>query len=345
MSPSSAVLVTGGAGYIGSHTMVELLLAGFNVVCLDNFCTSTPEVVRRVERLGGRAVRLIEGDVRDPAALERAFSVMPISAAVHFAALKAVAQSVASPLDYYDNNVTGTLQLLRQCQRRGVRRVVFSSSATVYGAPPALPYTEDMPLAPINPYGATKAAVEQVLRDLCASDPHMSAVCLRYFNPIGAHPSGLIGEDPRGVPNNVFPIITQVAIGARPHLSVFGDDWPTTDGTGVRDYVHVVDLAIGHVRALQFSAAHSGFVALNLGTGRGTSVLELVGCFEKATGRRVPFRIRSRRAGDLAAYWAGVDRAHGILGWRATRTVHDMCKDGWRWQQANPEGYRSQGSG
>ena len=339
MGTRSCVLVTGGAGYIGSHTLVELLAAGHDVVCLDNFSNSAPEAVRRVERICERTVHFVEGDVRDSSALERAFTTAPVSAVMHFAGLKAVADSEANPLDYYDNNVVGTLQLLRACQRFGVRRFVFSSSATVYGVPQALPYTEDMPLAPMNVYGATKATVERILRDLCAADSRMRVVCLRYFNPIGAHPSGLIGEDPRNTPNNVFPIITKVAIGARPHLSVFGDDWPTIDGTGVRDYIHVVDLALAHLRALQFSADHPGLTAVNLGTGRGTSVLELVRAFEQATGRRVAYRIEGRRAGDLAAYWAAVDLAQELLGWRATRTVQEMCADGWRWQQANPNGY------
>jgi UDP-glucose 4-epimerase len=252
-----------------------------------------------------------------------------------------VAESVADPLAYYENNVVGSLNLLRACCRNGVRCFVFSSSATVYGVPTKLPYTEDMALAPINPYGATKAAVEQLLRDVCASDSQMRAVCLRYFNPVGAHPSGLIGESPRSAPNNLFPIMLQVATGLRDHLAVFGDDWPTVDGTGVRDYLHVVDLALGHVRALQYGAAHPGFLAVNLGTGRGTSVLELVRAFEQATGRRLPFRIQGRRPGDLAQYWAAVDLAQRVLGWRATRTLHDICADGWRWQQANPRGYVS----
>jgi UDP-glucose 4-epimerase len=344
MNSGSYVLVTGGAGYIGSHTLVELLAAGFKVVCLDNFCNSSAEALKRVERISGDSVYLVEGDVRDPGALQRAFQVAPISAVVHFAGLKAVADSVLRPLDYYDNNVTGSLQLLRACQRFGVGRFVFSSSATVYGVPQALPYTEDMPLAPINPYGATKAAVEQMLRDLCRSNPHMCAVCLRYFNPIGAHPSGLIGEDPRDTPNNVFPIMLQVAAGSRERLSVFGNDWPTVDGTGVRDYLHVVDLAAGHVRALQYSANHPGFIAINLGTGRGTSVLELLQAFELATGQHLPYRIEGRRPGDLPQYWASVDLAEETLEWRATHTVREMCADGWRWQQANPHGYSATGT-
>ncbi|HEX4598466.1 MAG TPA: UDP-glucose 4-epimerase GalE [Burkholderiaceae bacterium] len=339
MSTRTHVLVTGGAGYIGSHTIVELLGSGFDVVCLDNFCNGSDEALKRVERISGRAVQLVEGDVRDAGGLQRAFEAAPISAVVHFAGLKAVADSVQRPLEYYDNNVSGSVQLLRACQRFGVRRFIFSSSATVYGVPQALPYTEDMALAPINPYGATKAAVEQMLRDVCGSDREMCAVCLRYFKPIGAHPSGLIGEDPRGTPNNIFPIVLQVAAGRRDHLSVFGNDWPTVDGTGVRDYLHVVDLAAGHVRALQYTADHPGFIAINLGTGSGTSVLELVRNFELATGQRLACRIEARRPGDLPQYWASVDLAQKTLRWRARRTVQDMCSDGWRWQQANPRGY------
>jgi UDP-glucose 4-epimerase len=334
------VLVTGGAGYIGSHTMLELLASGFEVVCIDNFCNSLPEAIRRVEQLAGRSLRLVEGDIRNEAVLNQAFASAPISAVVHFAALKAVAESVARPLDYYDNNVGGTVALLRACQRVGVHRFVFSSSATVYGVPEHLPLTEDMRLSAVNPYGATKIAVEQMLRDACNAEPRMSVVSLRYFNPIGAHESGRIGEDPRDVPNNVFPLISQVAIGRRERLSVFGNDWPTPDGTGVRDYVHVVDLAQGHVRALQFSQSRAGFVPINLGTGRGTSVLELVGAFERASGCAVPYAITARRAGDVAACWADASRARELLDWVAERSLEQMCADGWRWQQANPQGYR-----
>ena len=335
------VLVTGGAGYIGSHTILELLASGFEVTCIDNFCNSVPEALRRVERIAGRPVHLVEGDIRDEAALSRAFSSAPISAVIHFAALKAVGESVARPLDYYDNNVGGTIALLRACQRASVRRIVFSSSATVYGVPERLPLTEDMPLSAVNPYGATKIMVEQILRDACGADPQMSVVSLRYFNPIGAHESGLIGEDPRDIPNNVFPLVCQVAVGRRERLSVFGADWPTADGTGVRDYIHVVDLARGHVRALPYSESHRGFIAINLGTGRGTSVLELVHAFERVSGRAVPHSVTGRRAGDVAACWADPSLARELLGWTAERTLDQMCADGWRWQQANPDGYRS----
>jgi UDP-glucose 4-epimerase len=339
-SGSTAVLVTGGAGYIGSHTIVELLGAGLRVVCVDNFCNSAPEALRRVERIAGRPVDLVEGDIRDAATLKRAFAAAPVEAVIHFAALKAVGESVARPLEYYDTNVAGTLALLQACRRAGVGRFVFSSSATVYGIPQRLPLTEDMPLSAVNPYGATKVAVEQMLRDLCAADPAMSVVSLRYFNPIGAHPSGLIGEDPRDTPNNLFPFISQVAIGRRPQLSVFGDDWPTPDGTGVRDYIHVMDLAQGHVQALQFSRRSRGFAPINLGTGGGTSVLELMRAFERACGRPIPYRIVGRREGDVAACWADASRARQLLDWAAARTVDQMCADGWRWQQANPDGYR-----
>ena len=337
----AAILVTGGAGYIGSHTLVELLAAGHDVVCVDNFSNSSPEALRRVERITGRQVLRVDGDIRDGALLQVAFAAAPIEAVIHFAALKAVGESVSRPLDYYDNNVSGTISLLHACRNAGVKRFVFSSSATVYGIPDKLPLTEDMPLSAVNPYGATKLMIEQMLRDLCAADPAMSVVSLRYFNPIGAHASGLIGEDPRDIPNNLFPFITQVAIGKRERLSVFGSDWPTRDGTGVRDYIHVVDLALGHVSALGHCARSAGFTPINLGTGRGTSVLELVKAFEQATGRTVPYQILGRRAGDVAECYADAGLASRLLQWQATRDLKQMCADGWRWQQTNPDGYRS----
>ncbi len=345
MSPHSVrqrVLVTGGAGYIGSHTLIELLAAGFDAVCLDNFSNSSPEALCRVEAIAGRPVPLVEGDIRDSALLDRLLAEQKIDAVIHFAAFKAVGESVARPLEYYDNNIGGTLALLQACQRAGVKRFVFSSSATVYGVPDRLPLTEDAPIRAVNPYGATKVMVEQILRDVCVADPEFSAVALRYFNPVGAHESGLIGEDPADTPNNLFPFITQVAIGKRAQLSVFGQDWPTPDGTGVRDYIHVVDLAAGHVAALGFAAGHPGFMPINLGTGRGTSVLELVTAFERATGTRVPYVIAPRRPGDIAACWADPSLAQSLLGWSARRGVEQMCADGWRWQSRNPEGYRSQ---
>lgn len=339
-SSSPSVLVTGGAGYIGSHTMVELLNAGHSVVCLDNFSNSAPEAIKRVQKITGRQVTLVEGDIRDTDALEVLLSQRPIDRVVHFAALKAVGESVAKPLAYYDNNVAGTLSLLAACQRAGVRRFVFSSSATVYGNPQKLPLTEDAPLSAVNPYGATKLMVERILEDLCRADPQFSAVSLRYFNPVGAHDSGTIGEDPRDIPNNLFPFITQVAVGKRPQLNVFGKDWPTRDGTGVRDYIHVVDLALGHLAALDYAQNHSGYLAVNLGTGRGTSVLEMVQAFEQATGRPVPYSIAPRRAGDIAECWADPSLAQRLFGWSAQRSLQDMCASGWKWQQSNPDGYR-----
>lgn len=336
----STLLVTGGAGYIGSHTIVELLQAGHEVVCIDNYVNSSPEALARVERIAGRRVTQIAGDVRDAALLDRIFAQHGIDGVIHFAALKAVGESVARPLAYYDNNVGGTLALAAAMQRAGVTCLVFSSSATVYGVPRELPLREDAPLSATNPYGQTKLMVEQVLRDLAAADARWSIVSLRYFNPIGAHASGLIGEDPHDVPNNLFPFITQVAAGKRERLNVFGKDWPTPDGTGVRDYLHVVDLAAGHVRAFEYARTRTGCIEINLGTGRGTSVLELVRAFEQATGRRVPYSIAPRRPGDVAACWADPSRAHELLGWRAERSIGQACADGWRWQSANPNGYR-----
>lgn len=337
----SALLVTGGAGYIGSHTIVELLAAGHDVVCLDNYSNSSPVALQRIEQIAGRAVVAIEGDVRDAALLDRLFAAHRIDGVIHFAALKAVGQSVAQPLAYYETNVGGTLALLQAMRRAKVGRFVFSSSATVYGAPDNLPIDEDAPIRTTNPYGATKAMVEQILRDVAASDPMWSVVCLRYFNPIGAHASGRIGEDPHDVPNNLFPFVCQVAIGKRPHLNIFGNDWPTPDGTGVRDYLHVEDLAAGHERAFAYSLAHPGWIAINLGTGRGVSVLDLVNAFEKATGKAVPRVMAPRRLGDIAACWADPSRAEQLLGWRAQRSVQQACADGWRWQQNNPDGYRT----
>ncbi|MCX8115803.1 MAG: UDP-glucose 4-epimerase GalE [Burkholderiaceae bacterium] len=336
----STLLITGGAGYIGSHTIVELLQAGHEVVCIDNYVNSSPEALRRVEQIAGRRVTQVEGDVRDTATLDRIFAEHRIDGVIHFAALKAVGESVARPLAYYDNNVGGALALLAAMDRAAVRRMVFSSSATVYGVPRELPLREDAPLAATNPYGQSKLIVEQVLRDVAAADARWSIVSLRYFNPIGAHPSGLIGEDPHDIPNNLFPFITQVAAGKRERLNVFGKDWPTADGTGVRDYLHVVDLAAGHLRAFEYARTRTGCIEINLGTGRGTSVLELVQAFEQATGRRVPYAIAPRRPGDIAACWADPSRAHELLGWRAERSIAQACADGWRWQHNNPNGYR-----
>jgi UDP-glucose 4-epimerase len=337
----STLLVTGGAGYIGSHTIVELLAAGHDVVCLDNYGNSSPVALQRVEQIAGRSLTAVEGDVRDGPLLDRLFAQHRVDGVIHFAALKAVGESVMQPLAYYDTNVGGTIALLQAMRRAKVGRFVFSSSATVYGAPDRLPIDEDAPIRTTNPYGATKAMVEQVLHDVAASDPMWSVVCLRYFNPIGAHQSGRIGEDPHDVPNNLFPFVCQVAIGKRAHLSVFGNDWPTPDGTGVRDYLHVEDLAVGHVRAFEYSTAHSGWIAINLGTGRGASVLDLVNAFEQATGRQVPRVIAPRRPGDIAACWADPSRAERLLNWRTQRSLEQACADGWRWQQNNPNGYRA----
>lgn len=342
---SSTILVTGGAGFIGSHTLVELIAAGFDTVVLDNFSNSRPDVLDRVQQIAGKSVPCVEGDVRDAAVLDALFARQasagkPVQAVLHFAAAKAVGESVAKPLHYYANNVAGTVTLLQAMQRAGVPCIVFSSSATVYGWPQRLPFDESHPVCAINPYGQTKAMIEQVLQDLCQADPQFAAISLRYFNPIGAHPSGLIGEDPRGIPNNLFPFITQVASGRLAELQVFGDDYDTPDGTGVRDYLHVCDLAAGHVRALEYAAkpGSTGFRAINLGTGQGTSVLEMVRLFESVTGRKVPYRIRERRPGDLDAMWADAGLARTLLGWTAQRDVREMCRDGWRWQASQPQG-------
>lgn len=336
------LLVTGGAGYIGSHTAVALLEAGHEVVSLDNYSNSSPRALERVSRIAGRPLTAVEGDVRDAALLKRLFAQQPFDGVIHFAALKAVGESVSKPLAYYDNNVAGTLALLQAMQSAAVTCFVFSSSATVYGAPDELPITEQAPIRSTNPYGATKVMVEQMLRDLAAADAAWSVVSLRYFNPIGAHPSGEIGEDPNDIPNNLFPFICQVAAGRRDRLAVFGNDWPTADGTGVRDYLHVVDLAAGHLRAFDFARRRRGFTPVNLGTGRGVSVLQLVRAFEAATGRSIPFSIVERRPGDIAACWADPSAAARLLGWRAERSIEQACADGWRWQSRNPDGYRGE---
>ncbi|GAB4060323.1 UDP-glucose 4-epimerase GalE [Uliginosibacterium sediminicola] len=334
------ILVTGGAGYIGSHTCVELLAAGYDVVVVDNLCNSKPEALRRVEAIAGRKLRAFhQVDVCDRAALSEVFSAHRIDAVIHFAALKAVGESVAQPLRYYGNNIAGTVVLAEVMAAAGVKTFVFSSSATVYGDPASVPINEDFPTGPTNPYGRTKWMMEYVLRDLAAADPAWRIALLRYFNPVGAHPSGRIGEDPNGIPNNLMPFVTQVAVGKREKLSVFGDDYATPDGTGVRDYIHVVDLADGHVKALQRLAQSPGVLTVNLGTGRGYSVLEVVKAFEAASGRSVPYQIVARRPGDVAQCWADPALAERELGWRATRGLDDMCADSWRWQSANPDGY------
>ncbi|PWF49188.1 UDP-glucose 4-epimerase GalE [Massilia glaciei] len=333
------ILVTGACGYIGAHTCVELLAAGYRLVALDNLSNGSREALRRVERLGGRAVPFVEADVRDRAALDAVLAAHPVEAVIHFAGLKAVAESLAQPLRYYQDNVAGSVALLEAMAAAGVKRLLFSSSATVYGDPAAVPVGEAAPLGATNPYGRSKLMVEQIIGDLVGSTPGWRAGVLRYFNPVGAHASGLIGEDPRGVPANLLPFIAQVAAGRRERLTVHGGDYPTADGTGVRDYIHVADLARGHTAALARLFARPGSFTLNLGTGRGHSVLEVVRAFERASGRPVPYRIAARRPGDVAACYAAAGAAHKLLGWRAQRDLHAMCADLWRWQSANPDGY------
>lgn len=334
------ILVTGGAGYIGSHTCVELIEAGLEPVVVDNLSNSKAEALHRVERITGQRLTFYRADIRDKAALRDILTRHPVSAVVHFAGLKAVGESVAQPLRYYDNNVSGTVALCEAMAEAGVKRIVFSSSATVYGDPHALPIREDFPVgATTNPYGRSKFMIEEILRDLHRADPEWRIALLRYFNPVGAHESGLIGEDPNDIPNNLMPYIAQVAVGRRPHLNVFGDDYPTPDGTGVRDYIHVVDLALGHVAALRYLDGHQGVVTVNLGTGRGHSVLEMVHAFERASGREIPYRIAPRRPGDVASCYADPGLAERLFGWRAERGIEAMCADTWRWQSQNPQGY------
>lgn len=337
-----AILVTGGAGYIGSHTCVELLNAGYDIVVVDNLSNSKPEAIKRIRALTGRDFRFYPVDILDKPALSAVFMDNRINAVIHFAGLKAVGESVEIPLHYYHNNVTGTLVLCEVMQEYGVKKMVFSSSATVYGMPERVPISEDFPLAPTNPYGRTKLMIEQILQDLQQADPQWSIALLRYFNPIGAHASGRIGEDPNGIPNNLMPYITQVAVGKLPQLRVFGDDYPTKDGTGVRDYIHVVDLSIGHLRALEKIDKASGVYIYNLGTGRGYSVLEVVEAFAKASGKEIPYVITERRAGDVAECYADPTKAKQELGWEAERDILQMCEDSWRWQVNNPNGYEDE---
>ncbi len=333
------ILVTGGAGYIGSHTCVTLLDSGYGVTVFDNFCNSHPEALARVERITGKKVGLVRGDVRDHAALVTALRECGASAVLHFAGLKAVGESVEKPLLYYDNNVLGTLRLLEAMHECGVKTLVFSSSATVYGEPQYLPLTEDHPLSATNPYGRSKLIVEEILRDLHRSDPSWRIALLRYFNPVGAHASGLIGEDPQGIPNNLLPFVAQVAAGRREFLSVWGDDYATKDGTGVRDYIHVVDLAQGHLKALQhLQGQASECLAMNLGTGTGYSVLEMVHAFEQASGKPIAYRVKPRRPGDVAACYADPQQALDLIGWRAERGLETMCADAWHWQCRNGAG-------
>jgi len=336
---TKSVLVTGGAGYIGSHACVALLEHGFDVTVVDNLSNSSEESLRRVAEIAGRAPAFHRVDLLDAAALEGIFKARRFDAVLHFAGLKAVGESGEIPLRYYTNNVTGTLVLLETMKRHGVRDLVFSSSATVYGEPARLPLTEDSPLGPSNPYGRTKLMIEEICRDLANAERDWRIILLRYFNPVGAHPSGRIGEDPRGIPNNLVPFLLQVAVGRLKALRVFGADWPTPDGTGVRDYIHVVDLVLGHLAALDALERTRGCVAFNLGTGNGNSVLEMVRAVEKASGRRIPYEIVARRPGDIAACWADPARAAEGLSWRASRGLEEMCADAWRWQSANPNGY------
>jgi UDP-glucose 4-epimerase len=339
----AAILLTGGTGYIGSHTCVELINAGFETILFDNLCNSSPVVVDRIETITGIRPVFVEGDIRDRVALGRLFATHPINAVAHFAGLKAVGDSVARPLEYYANNVGGSATLFDAMQAHGVRQIVFSSSATVYGMVTEMPLKETSPTAPANPYGHTKLMVEQILHDVARADSRWRMMCLRYFNPVGAHESGLIGEDPRDTPNNLMPYVTQVAVGRLPRLRIFGKDYPTPDGTGVRDYIHVTDLATGHVAALKRLLEQSPVeqTVINLGTGKGHSVLELVTAFIQASGRPVPYDIAERRAGDVAACFADARRANSYLNWEATRNLERMCMDAWRWQSSNPNGYTS----
>jgi UDP-glucose 4-epimerase len=328
------ILVTGGAGYIGSHTAVELLEAGYDIVILDNFCNSKPSVIERITQICGRAPLLVAGDLRDREMLAQLFAAHQFTAVIHFAGLKAVGESVALPLMYYDNNVLGSLVLVESMAAAGVKHLVFSSSATVYGDPEILPIRENTPLRATNPYGQSKLMVENILRDLATADGDWKIALLRYFNPVGAHPSGLIGEDPQGIPNNLVPYIAQVATGKREYLSVFGDNYPTPDGTGIRDYIHVTDLARGHLRALDALPALNGALAINLGTGRGYSVLQMVKAFEQASQRPIPYRATKRRPGDIAECYADPSLADRVLGWHAELGIQKMCQDTWHWQQS-----------
>ncbi|MFB0935477.1 MAG: UDP-glucose 4-epimerase GalE [Propionivibrio sp.] len=327
------ILVTGGAGYIGSHTCVELLAAGYDLVVIDNFSNSKPAVLGRVEQISGRKIPFMEVDIRDRGALRDVFRQHAIDAVIHFAGLKAVGESVSQPLRYYDNNISGSIALFEVMAESGVKTLVFSSSATVYGDPQSVPIREDFPLSATNPYGRSKLMLEEILRDLSRSDESWKIALLRYFNPVGAHESGIIGEDPNGIPNNLMPYITQVAVGKLQQLSVFGDDYPTPDGTGVRDYIHVVDLARGHLAALGALSDKPGVMTVNLGTGQGYSVLDVVRAFEKASDRPVSYRTAPRRPGDVAQCYADPTLAQELLGWRAERGLEEMCRDSWRWQQ------------
>jgi UDP-glucose 4-epimerase len=333
------ILVTGGAGYIGSHTCIELLEAGYQILVVDNLCNSSEESLQRVQRITNKPLVFKKVDLLDKSALQEVFRISDIEAVIHFAGLKAVGESVEVPLQYYHNNITGTLLLCDVMAEFGVPNIVFSSSATVYGDPLTVPISEEFPVKPTNPYGWTKLMIEQILEDLQAANPEMNVGVLRYFNPVGAHPSGLIGEAPSGIPNNLMPFISQVAVGKLEKLSVFGDDYDTPDGTGVRDYIHVVDLSRGHLAALDKLNSNPGVVMYNLGTGRGYSVFELVDAFQKASNKEIPYQVKGRRAGDIAMSYANPQKANKELNWKAELGIEDMCVDTWRWQSNNPEGY------
>ncbi len=335
------ILVTGGAGYIGSHTCISLIEAGFDVVVYDNFSNSSKKSLQRAESIARRNIPLVEGDIRDKEVLQTVFDKYDIDSVIHFAGLKAVGESVQKPLEYYDNNINGTIALCEVMRDNGCKKIVFSSSATVYGDPKSVPISEDFPLSATNPYGRSKLFIEEILRDIYVSDATWKIILLRYFNPVGAHKSGLIGEDPNGIPNNLMPYISQVAIGKREYLSVFGGDYATNDGTGVRDYIHVEDLADGHVKALENIDKFDGVAVINLGTGQGYSVLEVVKAFEKASGKKVPYKIVGRREGDIQTCYADPSYAKKVLGWSAKHDINDMCKDAWNWQSKNPNGYDS----
>lgn len=342
MCAAFTVLVTGGAGYIGSHTCVQLLDDGYTVVVIDNLSNASKESLNRVKQLSGKSVHFYEGDISDERFLEQIFDRHPVDAVIHFAGLKAVGESSEVPLAYYENNVVGTVTLMRVMERYHVKRMVFSSSATVYGMPDRVPIVETSPLRVTNPYGRTKLMIEDIMRDVAFADSRWSIALLRYFNPIGAHPSGMIGEDPNDTPNNIMPYITQVAIGRLQQLRVFGNDYPTSDGTGVRDYIHVMDLANGHLKALSYTFSHTGIEAFNLGTGSGYSVFQLVEAFEKATSESIPYEVVERRLGDTATCYADASKAENLLNWKAHLSIEDMCRDAWTWQSQNPIGYRQQ---
>ncbi|ELX7501165.1 UDP-glucose 4-epimerase GalE [Vibrio fluvialis] len=334
------VLITGGMGYIGSHTCVQMIAAGMTPIMVDNLCNAKAEVLNRIEALTGVRPAFYQGDIRDEAFLDAVFAKHDVQAVIHFAGLKAVGESVSKPIEYYDNNVSGTLVLVRSMRKAGVKSLVFSSSATVYGDPQIVPITETSPTgATTNPYGRSKYMVEQCLSDLVVAEPEWSITLLRYFNPVGAHPSGTMGEDPQGIPNNLMPFIAQVAVGRREKLAVFGNDYATPDGTGVRDYIHVMDLADGHIAALQVVGTQAGLHIYNLGTGKGSSVLDMVNAFSQACGKAVPYEICPRRPGDIAECWASTEKAQRELGWQAKLSLADMTADTWRWQSNNPQGY------